>query len=65
MELIEWWVLMCCWCCGGKDKHEQEYDAAEKERKQEMEAKKAGEGTVVEKQPAEPPRLFHAPKPET
>jgi hypothetical protein len=64
MDLVNWWVLMCCWCCGGKDKDEQAYDAAEKERKQEMEAKKVDEASIVHEQPAERPRLFHAPKPE-
>lgn len=64
MELANWWLLMCCWCFSRKDEDEKALDAAEQEQKQEMEAtkKKTDEGPVVQKQPATPPRLFHAPK---
>lgn len=62
MELVNWWLLMCCWCCGGKDNDEQAYDDAEKARKKEMEAKKVDETSIVQEEPAERPRLFHALK---
>ncbi|EXJ70672.1 uncharacterized protein A1O5_05662 [Cladophialophora psammophila CBS 110553] len=66
-DLINWLMLMCCWCCDRKDRDEEEYDISERKRErgsransreQDGDATAGEQGQVVKKKPL----LAHAPQ---
>jgi len=62
MELVNWWMLMCCWGCDRKSEDEREYEASRRQRKREYEMKNGNkEDAVVADQPVKSARLAHAP----
>ncbi|ETI19930.1 hypothetical protein G647_08945 [Cladophialophora carrionii CBS 160.54] len=59
---IDWFMLMCCWCCDRKDKDEEEYEVSERERaRQQLKADLTDGAATPHEQPKKPPQLAHAP----
>ncbi|EXJ62004.1 hypothetical protein A1O7_02436 [Cladophialophora yegresii CBS 114405] len=59
---VDWFMLMCCWCCDRKDKDEEEYEVSERERtRQQLKADLADEAGMPHEQTKKPPQLAHAP----
>ncbi len=61
-DLVDWFCLMCCWCCDRKDKDEEEFDISERDRARQQLKADLKEGAVTETQPKKPPQLAHAPQ---
>jgi hypothetical protein len=61
---VDWFMLMCCWCCDRKDKDEEEYDNAERERARQQLKADLDDGAAMpheKQQPKKQPQLAHAP----
>jgi hypothetical protein len=62
-DLVNWFALMCCWCCDRKDKDEEEYEISERERARQLKADLKEEATTTsQEQPKRVPQLAHAPQ---
>ncbi len=59
---VDWFLLMCCWCCDRKRKDEEEYEISEREHARQKLKADLREEVVSENQPKIPPRLAHAPQ---
>ncbi|KIW70316.1 hypothetical protein PV04_02599 [Phialophora macrospora] len=61
---IDWFMLMCCWCCDRKDKDEEDYEISERERARQQLKADLNDGAATpreQQQPKKPPQLAHAP----
>jgi len=62
-DLVNWFALMCCWCCDRKSKDEEEYEISERDRqRQELKVDLGEGGSAVQGQAKKPPQLAHAPQ---
>ncbi|KAJ9616348.1 hypothetical protein H2200_000066 [Cladophialophora chaetospira] len=61
-DLVDYLCLLCCWCCGRKDKDVEEYEISERDRARQQLKADLSEGAVTETQPKKPPQLAHAPQ---
>ena len=61
-DLVDWFLLMCCWCCDRKDKDEEEFEISERESARQKLMGDLTDGATTETQPQKPPQLAHAPQ---
>jgi len=59
---VDLFLLMCCWCCTGKNKDEEEFEISERDRARQQLKADLREDATTEMQPKKPPQLFHAPQ---
>ena len=59
---VDWFLLMCCWCCSGKNKDEEEFEISERDRARQQLKADLSEAAITGNQPQKPPQLAHAPR---
>jgi hypothetical protein len=58
---VDYFLLLCCWCCDRKSKDEEEFEISERDRMRHQLKADLSEQRIIEQQPQPPPRLAHAP----